>query len=138
MGRVTNEGLVPILTVVDDQQLLLARMALDRDGVPFFIRGEHYGALFPGIQVPWKNERTIMVPAACVEQASAVLIDALEYHEPCTIGRDWRTWIRVALEVTVLGWAVPAKDDPSREASPSEAADSMDAPSSGDESKRAS
>lgn len=47
--------MITICHPVDDLELLLLRAALDAAGIPFFVAGENFGSLYPGLQIPAYN-----------------------------------------------------------------------------------
>jgi len=60
---------------LDDQELLLISAALDAAGVPYFVVGQNFGSLYPGMQIASYNERTIRVPRPYLNDALQVIED---------------------------------------------------------------
>jgi len=47
---------------MDDIEVMFIRALLQSEEVPFFIVGENFGSLYPGIQIGSYNERRFLVP----------------------------------------------------------------------------
>lgn len=91
----------------DDLEQLFIVSFLEEANIPYFIVGQYFGSLYPGIQIPWYNERTIRVPHSYLDSASEVI----EGIRASYIGRSEnlaaRPKLRMLLEVWFLGWIVP-------------------------------
>jgi len=97
-----------------EQMLLVAE--LEFSGIPYFIKAEYFGALYPGIQIPWYNEKTIMVPPSCYEEAINLITKFREGYTPQSEGLDTTSKFRMLVEAILFGWIMPygKKKKPSR------------------------
>lgn len=100
--------MITVCHPVDDQELLLLEMELEALGIPYFVVGRHFGSLYPGVQVPWYNERSIRVGASHLAEAEAVVEHVRSYYEPAAVNLTGRSKLRIFCEAIVAGWAVPA------------------------------
>lgn len=93
---------------VDDMELLFIRMELEAAEIPFFVVGQHFGSLYPGMQMPWYNERSVLVPTSYVEQAQEVIQHIRAYYSPTFENLDNGSKLRIIFEALLLGWVIPA------------------------------
>lgn len=93
---------------VDDMKLLFIRMELEAAEIPFFVVGQHFGSLYPGMQMPCYNERSVLVPAMYVDQALEVLQHLRAYYSPTFENLDNGSKLRIIFEALLLGWVIPA------------------------------
>lgn len=88
-------------------ELQFIRMELEAATIPFFVVGQHFGSLYPGMQMLWYNERSVVVPASYVEQAQEAI-----QHIHTYLVQPKRIWIRFKLriifEALLLGWLISA------------------------------
>ena len=101
----------PMITIchpVDDQELIIIRMELEAEEIPCFVLGEHFGSLYPGVQIPWYNERSIQVRADDVPSAAEVIQRVRAFYEPSAINLSTRSKLRILCEALLCGWAIPA------------------------------
>jgi hypothetical protein len=91
----------------DEMELAFLICVLNREEIPYFIVGQHFGALMPGIQVPAYNERTIQVPEAYAERAIAAIEEFrredVRMEQTFTISSK----IRMVAEAILFGWFLP-------------------------------
>ena len=83
-------------------------MELEAAGIPYLLLGEHFGSLYPGMQVAWYNERTVQVRAAHAPQAQAVVDGVRATYEPASVNLDAMSKLRIILEAVLFGWVMPA------------------------------
>lgn len=100
--------MVIICHPVDDMELLFIRMELEAAAIPFFVVGQHFGSLYPGMQMPWYNERSVVVPASYEEQAQEVIQHIRTYYSPTFENLDKGSKLRIIFEGLLLGWVIPA------------------------------
>jgi len=62
----------------DEIDLGLKISILESEDIPYFVRGQYFGSLYPGPQIASYNERAIMVPEKFVERASELLSEFQE------------------------------------------------------------
>jgi hypothetical protein len=64
----------PVYTPASEVELRLLMALLEAEGIPCFIRNEHFGSLYPGpVHLEGINARTLMVPAAHASAARALI-----------------------------------------------------------------
>jgi len=122
----TGSGKV-MLTVchpVDEIEQLLLVADLEFTGIPYFINAQHFGSLYPGMQIPWYNERAIRVPPSCYEEAIEIIKEFRKHYVPQSVSLDLPSRLRIVGEALLFGWIVPygtkkkAAHDAQRENSP--------------------
>jgi len=99
--------MITICHPVDDLELLLLRSALQAAGIPHFVVGEHFGSLYPGMQIPSYNERSVRVPASYVEDALKVIKEVRATYTPVSERLTAKSKLRMFLEGLWLGWVMP-------------------------------
>ena len=66
-----------LLAPGDENELIILTSLLESDGIAYHIRNEHFGSLYPGLNLfPW-NERMIYVNEADYVRASLIARDFL-------------------------------------------------------------
>ena len=100
--------MITICHPVDDMELLFIQMELDATSIPYFIVGQHFGSLYPGIQVPWYNERSVRVPTGLAEEAREVIEHIRSYYEPAFVSLCKRSKLRMLCEAMLFAWVMPA------------------------------
>ena len=100
--------MITVCHPVDDLELIIIRMELEAEEIPCFVLGEHFGSLYPGVQIPWYNERSIQVPAANARAAAEVIQRVRTYYEPSSIKLSTKSKLRIFCEALLCGWAIPA------------------------------
>ena len=88
-----------------EQMLLVAE--LEFAGIPYFINAEYFGGLYPDIQIPWYNERSIRVPPSCYEEATNLINKFREGYTLQLEGLDATSKIRMLIEAIFFGWIMP-------------------------------
>lgn len=104
-------------------ELLFIRMELEAAGIPHLVLGQHFGSLYPGVQLPWYNERTVLVPEERLAEAQALIEAFRQTYQPPSLGLSGRSRLRMLLEAVFFGWALPGgcKKSVIEDASPSSA-----------------
>ena len=100
--------MITICHPVDDMELLFIRMELEATAIPFFVVGQHFGSLYPGMQMPSYNERSIRVPATYLDEALEVIQHVRAYYSPTFENLAKESKLRIICEALLLGWVIPA------------------------------
>lgn len=93
---------------VDDMELLFIRMELEAATIPFFVVGQHFGSLYPGMQIPSYNERSIRVHTSYLDEALEVIQHVRSYYIPTFVDLDKKSKFRILLEALFMGWVILA------------------------------
>ena len=91
----------------DDSEVMFLRSLLQSYEIPFFIIGEHFGSLYPGVQIASYNERRFTVPAEYFDQAKGILEEHLNAYEPAAVNLTTKSKLRILFEVLFWGWYFP-------------------------------
>lgn len=102
--------MITICHPIDDLELLLLRAALEAEGVPHFILGNHFGSLYPGMQVPFYNERSVRVPEAYRELALQIVSELRADYAPVSVDLPVKSKWRMLFEALLMGWTLPGGD----------------------------
>ena len=100
-------------------ELAVVVCLLEANDIPHFVHNAGFGSLYPGPQVAWYNNITVMVPASFADDAIevlSVLSEHLSEPESSLSGANtpMKGKIRMIVEVIVFGWFIPRwsqKDD---------------------------
>ncbi|HZC67899.1 MAG TPA: DUF2007 domain-containing protein [Nitrospirales bacterium] len=65
----------------DENELMLIKSLLEGNGIDFLVQNEHFGGLYPGLNIFPFNERIILVAEADFDRASLLAHDFLEAIE---------------------------------------------------------
>ena len=91
----------------DNLEQMFIVSALEAAGIPYFILGEYFGGIYPGVQIAWYNERTIKVPAPFIESARQLVEEVrADYVSPAddlTVPSKFR----MLAEAIIFGWFIP-------------------------------
>ena len=68
----------------DESELMILASLLESDGIAYCIQNEHFGGLYPGLNIFPFNERVILVDEADYDRASLVARDFF-----ATLERSW-------------------------------------------------
>jgi hypothetical protein len=98
---------ITICHPVDDAELLFLRSALEAADIPYFIVGEHFGSLYPGMQISSYNERSIRVPPGYAERALNVVQQVRASYAPAFEKLATKSKLRLFFEGLLLGWIIP-------------------------------
>lgn len=102
--------MITICHPVDDTELLFMKMELEAAAIPYFVIGQHFGSLYPGMQMPWYNERSIQVFTAHLNEALEVVQHVRSYYRPTFENLTIKSKFRIFLETLFFGWVIPAGD----------------------------
>ena len=92
---------------IDNVEHLLLCSALEAADIPYFVVGEYIGGLYPGIQVPWYNERSIRVPDPCMDAGLEVVQYIRSTYSPTGENLTTPSKCRLFLELVLFGWGIP-------------------------------
>ena len=73
--------MTPLLVPRDENELLLVSSLLEGAGIEYFVQNEHFGGLYPGLNLFPFSERVILVAEPDLDRASLLLQDFLEAME---------------------------------------------------------
>ena len=91
----------------DDSEVMFLRALLQSYEIPFFIIGENFGSLYPGVQIPSYNERRFTVPEEYFDEAKGILEEHLEMYEPAAANLTTKSKLRILFEFLFWGWYFP-------------------------------
>lgn len=96
-----------------EAELLLFRSVLDGAGIPYFVKGDHFGSLTVGPAIDHYNTKTVFVHPEDHEEAGALLAEFLAKtggprRSAATELRP-RDVVRMVLEVLLFGWFMPGR-----------------------------
>ena len=78
-----------LLVPRDENELMLLRSILECNGIEFHVQNEHFGGLYPGLNIFPFNERVILVAESDFDRASLLTHDFLEsMKEPSEPGGE--------------------------------------------------
>lgn len=92
---------------IDDMEQAFIIAALEAAEIPHFIMGQYFGGLYPGIQIPGYNERSIQVPAAYFEEAADIISDIRSRYTSPAQSLSAKSKLRLLFEALLIGWAIP-------------------------------
>lgn len=96
--------LVSVATPQTESELAVILCLLEAEDIPAFVHNGGFASLHPGPQIPLYNERRVMVPGACREDAAAALLVLKPPLPDTTMGRGK---VRIVIETILFGWFVP-------------------------------
>ena len=99
--------MVTLCHALDDCEVMFLRAILEINEIQFFIIGEHFGALYPGIQIPSYNERRFVAQEEQRDQARAILSGHRKTFEPTGSNLAVKSKLRIIIETFLFGWCVP-------------------------------
>ena len=73
--------MIRLLAPRDENELMVLRSVLECEGIPYQIQNEHFGGLYPGLNIFALNERIIFVDESDYERARVVAGDFLKAME---------------------------------------------------------
>jgi hypothetical protein len=100
-------AMVTLCHPVDDLELLLISSNLDAADIPYFVVGQNFGSLYPGMQIAAYNERTILVPDSFLADARKLIEDFRADYTSPTDQPPKSHKIRMLREALFLGWFLP-------------------------------
>lgn len=99
--------MITICHPIDDLEVLILKMALDAEAIPYLVVGEHFGSLFPGMQIRAYNERSIRVQRCHAEKAPVVVGRVRTDYSPTAERLIVRSKLRMLFEAMLFGWVMP-------------------------------
>lgn len=99
--------MITICHPVDEIEQMFIVAELENAEIPYFINAEHFGSLYPGMQIPWYNERAIRVPPSCFEEANEIINNFRSIYENQSENLTIGSKIRILFEVLFFGWVFP-------------------------------
>ncbi len=102
--------MVTVCHPMDDLEQLFLMAALEAADIPCFLVGQHFGSLYPGVQIPWCNERSIRVPSALFDSARDVVEEVRAAYVAPGENLTIHSKVRMLCEVLVFGWVLPGGD----------------------------
>ncbi len=84
--------------------------AFEEAGIPYFINNLYFGALYPGIQIPWYNERAILVHPLHYDEAMELVHVFRQEYVRRSESLTFTSAVRVIAEGALFGWAVVANN----------------------------
>ena len=99
--------MITIASVQTETELCFLRMALESNGIPFLVVGEHFGGLWPGISIASYNQRVIRVHASDAKRAREIVDELRRDSHPAPPTLGWPSKLRMILESLMFGWFVP-------------------------------
>ena len=67
-----------LLVPRDENELMIVESLLEGDGIAFRIQNEHFGGLYPGMNIFPFSERVILVAESDLDRASQLVCDFLK------------------------------------------------------------
>jgi hypothetical protein len=99
-----------------ESERIFLESVLQANDIPYHVDTGGFGSLFPGLQVEGYTRKWIMVPEAYVDEAQAVIGEALP---PVQDAKDqqpgWLDRLRIVGEALLFGWFVPGTRRRSRD-----------------------
>lgn len=99
--------MVVLCHAMDDMEVLFLRALLQSEEIHFAIVGEHFGSLYPGVQIASYNERRFLVPLEQYERAAALIAEHREVYVPVTENLSLGARLRIVIEAFLFGWCFP-------------------------------
>ena len=87
--------------------MMFLRALLQSYEIPFFVIGENFGSLYPGVQIPSYNERRFTVPIEYFDQAKDIIEQHLEVYELAVENLTTKSKLRMIFEFIFWGWFFP-------------------------------
>jgi hypothetical protein len=84
-----QSDMTKLLVPHDETELMLLTSILESSGIEFYVQNEHFGGLYPGLNIFPFNERVILVAESDFDRASLLARDFLEsMKEPSEPGGE--------------------------------------------------
>ena len=106
------EPLVDLYYPRDAIDLMFLKSIFDAEGIEYVVRGDMFGSIRIGPQVPMYNERTFIVSADQLARAKELLQDFLNTVETTSGHKTVFTIndkLRVIFELLLFGWFIPGR-----------------------------
>ena len=99
--------MITICHPYDEMELSFLICILNREEIPHLIIGQHFGSIFPGLQIASYNERTIQVPKGYEERAIEVIDEFRNIDVRLDQSFTLTSKIRIIFEAVLFGWFIP-------------------------------
>ncbi len=99
--------MITVCHPADEIEQMLIASQLESSGIPYFINAEHFGSLYPGMQIPWYNEKAIRVPPSCVDEELIIINEFRKHYLPQSESLDFVSKVRILCEALFFGWLFP-------------------------------
>ena len=93
---------------MDDSEVMFLRALLLSRNIRFFIVGDNFGGLYPGVQVASYNERRFLVSIENLQEAQELVCEHRKLYEPSFVNLTNKSKLRVLVEFIVGGWCFPS------------------------------
>lgn len=91
----------------DQLEHMLIVAALEAAQIPYFVVGEYFGGIYPGVQIAWFNERTIQVPSSFYEAACELVKEIRDDYVSPSEDLAVSSKLRMLAETILFGWFMP-------------------------------
>jgi hypothetical protein len=78
---IRHMNFIKLVEPCDEGQLALIKSLLDGNDIPYVVRNEHFGSLYPGFPLPF-NARVVMVDEADFSRAETLIRGLTERQSP--------------------------------------------------------
>ena len=99
--------MITICHPYDDIELSFLICILNREEIPHLIIGQHFGSIFPGLQIASYNERTIQVPEVFEERAIEAINEFRKIDVRLEQSFTLTSKIRLIFDAIFFGWFIP-------------------------------
>lgn len=104
-----KRAMVILCHAVNDMEVMYIRALLQNAEIPFHIVGEHFGSLYPGMQIAFYNERRFLVPKVHYQAAEDLIRNLrdtnTDHQEQIDSDLTLGAKIRIILETFLFGWS---------------------------------
>ncbi len=118
--------MISICHPIDDMELLFLQSALEASDIPYFVVGQYLGSLYPGMQIPWYNERSIQVPVCRIDEALELIQHLRSTYSPPSQNLSTKSKLCMLFEALYFGWIIPGGSKKTSEHHMNEVIDSPD------------
>jgi hypothetical protein len=110
--------MIEICSPTDEAELAVMKGLLEREGIPYFVRNDHFGSIMTGPRIEGYNAKAVLVDESDCDQAREALAELLRpTQDDAADGNESRTQpvhslsdkVRMVLEVLFLGWIMPGR-----------------------------
>ncbi len=99
--------MITICHPYDEMELSFLICILNKEEIPYLIIGQHFGSIFPGLQIASYNERTIQVPKGFEERAIKAIDEFRKIDVRLEQSYTLTSKIRMIFEALIFGWFIP-------------------------------
>lgn len=97
----------------NEVKLSLIKSILENENIPYFVKNDHFGSLYIGLQIDLFNARMIMVDEEDYDRSKELIADFLDKikEEPDAQKIQYSLFdkIRMVSEAFIFGWIIPGK-----------------------------